>query len=158
MGIDDTGGAGAGGDPGERLAQRLQSLEDRAELWELACRYALAVDDADADALGETFAAEARFESISGVETVGRPDIVAYVLAAAADTGRQRVHTPTSQVLGQLGDGRASGLVSSFAAHVGGPDPVTFMALRYADGYVREEGRWRFASRRIHAVRRLLGA
>ena len=134
----------------------LSGLVARQHLWDLACRYAMALDDWDERALGEMFVADAEFEGITGQRAIGRAAVVAYLLNHPADY-EERVHTPTSQVLTELRDERAEGVVNSFAGHTRQGASGDLLALRYDDGYVNENGRWRFTRRRIHTVRRILG-
>jgi hypothetical protein len=134
----------------------LRGLEARQALWDLACRYAMALDDWDEGALGEMFAANAEFEGVTGRRAIGRAGVVEYLMDHPADY-QERVHNPTSQILSQLLDGRAEGVVNSFAGHTRESGSGDLLALRYEDVYVNEHGQWRFARRRIHTVRRLLG-
>jgi hypothetical protein len=138
------------------LSAVLHGLQARQALWELACRYAIALDDWDEAALGEMFAADAEFEGVTGRRAIGRAGVVEYLMDHPADY-QERVHTPTSQILSELLDERAEGVVNSFAGHTREGASGDLLALRYDDVYVNEHGQWRFARRRIHTVRRILG-
>jgi hypothetical protein len=138
------------------LSDILHGLQARQALWELACRYAMALDDWDEAALGEMFAADAEFEGVTGRRAIGRAGVVEYLMDHPTDY-QERVHTPTSQILSELLDERAEGVVNSFAGHTREGASGDLLALRYDDVYVNEYGQWRFARRRIHTVRRILG-
>lgn len=135
------------------LEARLRRLEDRAGLWDLVTRYAVAVDDEDYPTLEGLFADDAEFVGLSGSVTAGRDNIVAYLRDRSATAHKQRVHTPTSQIIDDLSDGRARGLVSCYAALFAYDGSESFFAFRYEDEYVQENGRWRFRRRRVHDVK-----
>jgi len=131
------------------ITTRLQRIEDRAELWELVSRYGVAVDDEDYDTLRQLFAADATFGGLNGSQNQGRDGVVAYLKERADNAHDVRVHTPTSQYFDHLADQEAAGTVVCYAALFSGPER-TFFSFRYDDRYVREDGRWKFASRRVH--------
>jgi hypothetical protein len=143
-----------GGDAAATMYASVRDVLDRVAIWELACRYAIALDDYDVGALEHMFVADVEFEGIDGQLSTGTTDVLAYLMRAPGPH-RQRVHTPTSLIIGELSHGRGSGIVSSFAAHTGGGQPLTFLSLRYEDNYVHEGGQWCFARRRVHGVVRL---
>jgi hypothetical protein len=143
-------GTHAAADTGESVGE----IRHRVALWELVCRYAIALDDYDAGALEQMFAGDPQFVGIDGQLSTGTADVLAYLMRPPGPQ-RKRVHTPTSLIIAELSDARARGTVSSFAAHVGGAQPVTFLSLRYEDNYVHQDGQWRFARRRVHGVVRL---
>lgn len=134
------------------LAERVRHLEDRSQLWELVARYANAVDDEDYATLERCFAKDAEFVGLSGNVTAGRDGVVAYLAERARAAHETRVHTPTSQVLTELGDDRAAGVVGCYAALFSRNEGDRFFAFRYEDHYTREDGRWMFRSRRVHQV------
>jgi uncharacterized protein (TIGR02246 family) len=140
----------------DELETRLRALEDRSALWELVSRYAMAVDDEDYEALRGLFAKDATFHGLQGEPAEGRDAIVAYLNHRAATAHRSRVHTPTSQVLDGVGSDSVEGTVACYAALFGTDDSKTFFAFRYADRYVREDGRWQFASRRVHDLTHII--
>jgi hypothetical protein len=140
----------------EELTTRVRRLEDRAELWELVCRYAVAVDDEDYGTLETLFAPDAEFVGLSGDTTSGRDAVIDYLRERASTAHKQRVHTPTSQVLESLGEDRAEALVNCYAALFGHDGSETFFAFRYRDEYQRAAGRWSFRRRHVHDVKHLL--
>jgi hypothetical protein len=139
----------------DELLTRIGRLEDRAELWDLICRYAIAVDDEDYGTLEKLFAPDAEFVGLSGDTTSGRDAVIDYLRERAATAHKQRVHTPTSQVIENLEGDRAAGLVSCYAALHSYDGSDSFFAFRYQDDYLRDAGRWSFGRRRVHAVKHL---
>lgn len=133
---------------------RLAAIEARAAIWELVVRYAAAVDSYDYPALEGMFTADTEFISSTG-ETFATRAVVIDFLRDRAATDRWRVHTPTSLVLDRLDDAAAEGTVNGFAARALEDGSQMFFALRYDDAYVRDDGVWRFARRRVHDVRHL---
>lgn len=138
------------------LAGRIRRLEDRAELWELVSRYAVAVDDEDYGALRTLFAAGGEFTGLVGGTQRGRDGVVEYLRHRNDTDHVRRVHTPTAQFLDQLEGDRAAGVVSSYAALYSADGSLRFFAFRYDDRYVREDGQWRFASRTIGGLTNLI--
>jgi hypothetical protein len=141
-------------DNGE-LERRLRQLEDRADLWELVSRYAVAVDDEDYGALEKMFAVDGEFIGSTGVPSHGRQAVADYLRERASVAHRDRVHTPTSQIIEHLARDTARGVVCGYAALFGRDGSDSFFSFRYADQYLREGGRWCFQSRRVHAVTHL---
>jgi hypothetical protein len=138
------------------LSTDLQGLVARQALWDLACRYAMALDDWDEGTLADMFTADAEFEGIGGRRATGRTRVLEYLLDRPAGY-RDRVHTPTSQLFSEVSTSRAEGTVNSFAAHIREGTSGDLLALRYDDVYVSESGQWRFARRKVHTVRHILG-
>lgn len=139
---------------GETTEARLADIEARNQLWELAVRYAAAVDAYDYPALEDMFTADAEFVAQTGEAFVSRAVIVDF-LRERASTDRWRVHTPTSLVIEQLDSDSATGTVNGFAARALEDGSQMFFALRYADTYARDNGTWRFAKRLVHDVHHL---
>jgi hypothetical protein len=137
---------------GDELADRVRILEDKAALWELVVRYSMAVDDEDYDTLLGLFAEDATFLGTVGETTKGGSAVVAYLRSRADSAHRERVHTPTAQVLDRLEGDQAEGLVSGYAALFGHDNSESFFSFRYKDGYVRHDGKWQFASRHVHGI------
>ena len=131
----------------QSLEQRLQRLEDRAELRELVARYGIAIDDRDIEALTELFTTDGRFRSQDGVmDAVGR-DSVLKQFRGRFSALKATNHIAHDQILtfGESPD-IVSGLVTSHA-EVWRNGRALIAALRYQDTYRREGGRWRFADR-----------
>jgi uncharacterized protein (TIGR02246 family) len=131
------------------LAARVRRLEDRQELADLVARYGPAVDDRDADAIAELFAEDSVFDTVAGVMR-GREQVVAYYLERLSQFGAS-FHYPHSQTVEFDGEDRAHGLVTAHAEMASGSEAF-WVALRYHDEYVREDGRWRFAVRRVQQL------
>jgi hypothetical protein len=129
----------------DRLGQRLQRLEDRAELRELTVRYCFAVDDMDWDGLLELFTDQAE---LSGA--AGREDVVQLLRSIRSTYGRT-VHTATGQTLSFTDDDHASGVVAS-RAELDIAGQTVHCAMRYIDDYERQRGRWCFSRRRIRFI------
>lgn len=122
-------------------------LEDRAELRELVTRYGLAVDDRDIGTLASLFTAAARFRSRDGVmNAVGRDAVLEQFRARFSALGPTN-HVAHEQIC-TFGHDRncATGVVTSHA-EVWRHGRAYIAALRYEDGYRREDGRWRFNDR-----------
>ena len=103
----------------DELLTRIRHLEDKEELWDLVCRYAVAVDDEDYGTLEKLFTPDAEFVGLSGDTTSGRTAVIDYLRERAATAHKQRVHTPTSQLVERFGEDRAGALVSCYAALLG---------------------------------------
>ncbi|GAB2485891.1 nuclear transport factor 2 family protein [Jatrophihabitans fulvus] len=131
------------------LEQRIARLEARAEIAELLVRYTLVIDDHDFEALGELFTDDAVFGSPGGAQT-GRDAIVAnYRLR-----GEQypiSLHVARGLVLDFDDDDHARGQVPGFSEQASDQHSIV-TAFRYDDEYVRVDGRWRFAARRVRTL------
>ncbi len=134
---------------GMSVELRLRRLEDRQELADLVARYGPAVDDRDAAVIEELFAEDSTFDTVAGV-IKGRDRVVAYYLERLSMFGAS-FHYPHSQTVEFDGDDRARGLVTAHAEMASGAEAF-WVALRYHDEYVREDGRWRFAVRRVEQL------
>jgi len=131
------------------LEARVRRLEDRQELSDLVARYGRVVDDRDADALRELYAADAVFDAVAGPIT-GRDAVVDYYRQRFHAYGPS-FHVPHSQTVEFLDDDEATGVVTAHA-ELAMPEGTFWVALRYQDRYVRGEGRWRFRERRVQQL------
>ncbi|WP_370324173.1 nuclear transport factor 2 family protein [Euzebya sp.] len=131
------------------LAGQVRWLVDRAELQDLVAAYAMAVDDRDWDAVGEMYAEDSVFQGSLGPNR-GRDAVVAYYRERTEQFGAT-YHYPHSQVVTFTGPDTASGTVAAHAELAIGDETVV-IALRYADAYVREGGRWRFRERTVQQL------
>jgi uncharacterized protein (TIGR02246 family) len=132
-----------------RLNRTVQRLADRQELADLVARYGRCVDDRDLDAVADMFTSDATFDSRSG-PVAGR--------AAVLDYYRKQLlsytvtyHYAHSQTVDFLDDDTATGVVQAHAELAIDGRGVQ-VALRYTDEYRREDGRWRFRSRRAQQL------
>jgi uncharacterized protein (TIGR02246 family) len=135
------------------LEQRLQALEDREEIGRLLVAYATALDARDMGAYAALFARDGEWVGGSGY---GRtPEGIRSMLAeklppnppAPGPTHRHVV----SNVVIEL-DGDTATAVSSWTLITRTAADVPELTLQgtYRDALVREDGRWRFASREAH--------
>lgn len=140
-------------DSDDRLAaleRRVQELEDRAQIEELAVRYGEVVDNHDGPGLRALFTADARFHSTNGVMDGRGIDAVMDVLAGRWDMIKTSLHVSHGHII-EIDPGdpdRAAGVLFSHAEVVRGGTPM-ISALRYDDAYRRSAGRWLFAERRL---------
>ncbi|MDT9591707.1 nuclear transport factor 2 family protein [Nocardioides zeae] len=127
--------------------QRLQRLEDREEIQELGILYGYVMDERDEEGIRQIFAPDAALRSADGV-------FAAHGIDEIVDTylGRFKALGPTNHFshghVVRFGDDpdRARGLLASHA-EVDRNGVAMQVALRYKDEYVRNDGRWQFASR-----------
>ena len=133
----------------ESLARRIARLEARAEIAELLATYAFLIDDHDFEALGELFTPDARFGSPGSVQA-GRENIVAFY-RARGELYPVSLHEARGFVLRFVDDGHAHGQVQGYSEQASGQHTVV-TSFRYADEYVRLNGRWCFASRQVRTL------
>ena len=131
------------------LEDRIARLEARAELGELASRYAIACDEHDMPALEALFTEDAVFDAPSGLmRAEGRGAIMEMFGEVLSIRGPGYHWTHDCMVRFDRGEGEASGLVLSHAETT--PNGVqSLAAMKYDDLYRREEGGWRFSRRTI---------
>jgi hypothetical protein len=132
------------------IEARLAKLESREAIRNLCSRYSLAVDDHDFTSLTALFARDARYGWVSDADpTVGRDAIGALLESRIAPAGPS-FHV-NHDMLVDWDDSdpeRATGIVFCHA-EVSPAGRHLVGAIRYHDVYVREEGRWLFAERRL---------
>jgi uncharacterized protein (TIGR02246 family) len=133
----------------DSIERRMARLEARAEIAELLARYAFLLDDHEFEAVGELFAPDARFGS-PGSTHVGREAIVANY-RALGEVYPITLHEARGFVLELLDDDHARGEVLGFSEQASDRNTVV-TSFRYADEYVRLDGRWRFASRQVRTL------
>jgi len=131
------------------LEARLRRLEARAEIGELQNRYAILIDDHEFDALGDLFAREAVFGSPGSTHT-GRAAIVANY-KARGDLYPVSLHVVRGMVLDLIDDDHARAEVLAFSEQASSQH-TAITSFRYDDEYVREDGRWLFASRTVRTL------
>jgi uncharacterized protein (TIGR02246 family) len=126
--------------------QRLQRLEDRFAISDLVAEYCACIDNRDLDCFVACFTADAVLRFLDGVlDLRGRDAIQEYYARRFRDYG-VTFHYPHSHTVDFDGDGLAHGVVTGHAEMgLGAEGWIT--ALRYADTYRLEDGRWRFAER-----------
>lgn len=134
----------------DQLERRLRRVEDALAIGELVARYAIAVDDRDMDTLAGLYAEDAVFDGLTDT-LVGRDAVVAYVRAKLAGYDGVSVHTPHAPVLDFASDDTATGTVPAHVEYAeAGAQRI--LGARYHDRYVRRDGRWYFASRKLQIV------
>jgi uncharacterized protein (TIGR02246 family) len=132
------------------LEQRIQKLEDRAEIQDLVARYFMVTDDDNEPALADCFTRDARFIATGFDGGTGRDGVMAF-LKAARSTMQQTVHTPNYVHITFKGPDQAEGTVMAHL-EIGIGGTTVYAAVRYLDTYAREDGQWRIASREMGAV------
>lgn len=132
------------------LEERVQRLEDRADLQDLVAAYFRAVDDDDYDAVAACFTRDTRFQASGYSGDTGRDSVIAFLKAARSGMG-QTVHTPNYVQIEFGSADEASGLVGAHL-ELGLGDQTHFGAVRYIDTYRREDGCWCIASREMRVI------
>lgn len=137
--------------PTESLLHRLQRLEDVEEIRKLYVAYGRHLDDGDAAAYASLFAADAKLRLGGVMRADGREEIekvAALVVRPKQGSTRRTLHLIASPVIEVDGD-RATGecVWAAVSADEGKTPEVPHMG-RHVDEFVREEGRWRIASRK----------
>lgn len=132
------------------LEQRIQKLEDRAEIQDLVARYFMVTDDDNEPALADCFTRDARFIATGFDGGIGRDGVMEF-LKAARSTMQQTVHTPNYVHITFKGPDEAEGTVMAHL-EIGIGGTTVYAAVRYLDTYAREDGQWRIASREMGAV------
>jgi ketosteroid isomerase-like protein len=132
----------------DALESRIRRLEDRCEIGELVTRYCLAMDNRDVAVIPELFTADATVRSLDGVmNAVGRDAVVQMFLGRFTVLGPSNHVTHDRLVNFAANDpDEAQGLVLSHAEMQRKGQPM-LTAIRYADRYRRDAGRWRFRER-----------
>lgn len=135
--------------PERTLESRIRQLEDRAELQELVAVYGRRIDDRDVEGIADLYTADAVFDSTDGPIS-GRGPVLDYY-RRQLDRYGMTYHYPHSHTIEFTGADSATGVVSAHAELAIGATAFV-VALRYLDSYRREEGRWKFVSRRAQQL------
>jgi ketosteroid isomerase-like protein len=135
----------------EQILARLDRLESREAIRELATTYAIACDEHDMPRLTALFTEDACFDAPNGAMVAnGKAEIVSMFERTFKIRGPAYHWTHDVTIAFDEGDpNRATGLVLSHAETSPG-GVVSIAAMRYEDEYRREEGVWRFAKRVIY--------
>ena len=132
----------------DTLESRLAEVEDRLAIRELISRYCFSIDDHDLQAVGDLFTEDASFSSLDGVMSAkGRAAIVKQFEGRFSALGAGH-HFSHDQVVEFESETRARGRVS-LHAELWRNGKTMITALRYADIYEKQAGKWRFAERVI---------
>jgi len=127
---------------------RLERLESRQALRDLAASYCAAVDGKDAERLGSLFTADGTLSGMNG------RDAIVVSMGRWMEAHRESFHAVHDQLVEFTSPDSATGTVTGHAEQRRG-DEVWVMAIRYTDSYRREAGSWRFSSRSLHYVYRV---
>lgn len=131
------------------LETRVRAIEDRLAISDLVATYARAVDDRDLDLLRSLFSSDAVFDSVAG--RAEGPDAVIGYYVDRMSRFTASFHVPHSATVELTGPDEATGIVAAHA-EMAMPDGAFWVALRYHDSYVREDGRWRFRERTVRQL------
>jgi ketosteroid isomerase-like protein len=125
------------------LAERVQRIEDRFAIQDLAIQYCIATDLGDRDALRALFTDDARAVGVTGGD-----EVVDLLHSVRSGYGRT-IHTPQAHLIEFADADHATGLILSHAElDIKGRSVQT--AIRYHDEYERcADGKWRFAARTL---------
>lgn len=132
------------------LATRIRRLEDREAIRELVGRYGYLIDNRDLDGIAELFCADAVLESQDGImDARGRATIIELYKGRYAALGPTFHYTHDHAIALDGSDpDAATGIIASHAEVMRNGEAM-LAAIRYFDDYRREDGRWRFARRRL---------
>ncbi len=139
----------------EDLKIRLQQLEDREEIRQLTMDYGRFLDHRDWDSFSRLFA-EKDGEWIGGMGSAKGPQAIRKLMeeTIGKDAGAMispNYHVFANQII-DLDGGRASA-TTKWMFIVQGADkrPQTVFLGHYEDSLIRENGRWKFLRRVVHA-------
>ena len=124
------------------LEARIDRLESLDEIRQLAAKYSLALDMRDMDAMVGLFAEDVRV----GKEASGRQALRAYMDGTLRSPFTGTSHHIGGHIIEFDDPDHAHGICYSKNEHETGAEWV-IMQMMYADNYVRQHGRWRFARR-----------
>ncbi|MDH4549906.1 MULTISPECIES: nuclear transport factor 2 family protein [Pseudomonas] len=132
------------------LELRIQRLESKAALQDLIARYFVASDDDDFATLATLFSETATFHAHGQSPLLGPERIVGFIREARTHMGLT-IHTPNWTLFEFQNEDHATGKVGAHLELAMGGRSL-FGAARYLDTYVRENGIWRFSSRRFQVI------
>jgi len=124
-------------------------IADELEIRNLVARYADAVTRGEQDRWAATWARDGQWQVI-GQTARGREDAVALLAKLTANFALLVQHAPSGVVEVEGERGRGSWQVTEYGKLVDGRALLTIGV--YDDEYVREDGAWRFASRRFQLL------
>jgi len=126
----------------DELEDRVDRLESRHALSDLAAAYCAAVDAKDAKGVAEIFTVDGRLNALSG-----RAAIEEFFNRWMSEYG-PTFHYPHAHVIEFRARHDAVAVVTGHAEQRRG-DEVWVMGVRYLDSYHRESGIWRIAERKV---------
>jgi hypothetical protein len=124
-------------------------------LHDLAFRYALAVDNCDAEMLLTTFATGGAVLGYGENPIAFRAEAGLRQMIMLVDSGFQRtMHTVCNQTFERNAAGVVTGITYCTASHIlpGDDWNLLDMAIRYHNHYAQEDGVWKFAERRLEVI------
>jgi hypothetical protein len=127
-----------------RLEAQIDRIQSRIDIEQLVVRYALAMDARDIDGLVSLYSVNVRVGP--PVNSIGRAALHEWFRIHTSDSYRS-VHVVAGQVIDFQDNDHAQGSILSYAEHEIG-DVWEITAYRSRDKYVREDGDWRFLTRR----------
>lgn len=135
----------------EDLRRRVERLEARAEISELASAYAVACDEHDMPRLLGLFTEDACFDSPSGLMVAKGREAIAQMFVKTFKIRGPAFHWTHDHFIrfDDADPDAASGLVLSHAETTPNNE-VSLAAMRYQDDYRRVDGRWLFQKRIIN--------
>ncbi|MBP1598809.1 MAG: hypothetical protein H6Q05_4186 [Acidobacteria bacterium] len=142
-------------DAQDAVSKRVRALEDREEIRQLTMDYGRYLDKRDWVAFSALYA-EKEGEWVGGMGSAQGPQAIRKLMedTIGGDTGKPgppNFHVFTNQIFDLDGD-RASGTTKwMFVVPGEGGRPQPVYLGHYEDTFVRENGRWKFLRRVVHA-------
>jgi uncharacterized protein (TIGR02246 family) len=130
------------------LEQRLQRLEDLADINQLFIDYGHHLDRGDFAAYAELFAEDAELLLGPIGKAKGRAEIEAVMTRALSGRAGSSVHIISSPIVQLDGDRATAEVMWTALTRDADGRPALTMVGRHVDDLVREHGRWRFHRRR----------
>jgi uncharacterized protein (TIGR02246 family) len=132
---------------------RLQHLEDVAEIERLIMDYARHLDDRDLHAYSRLFSADGEWTGNTG--HAKGPDAIQAMLEERLPSnppppGPTSRHVVSNPVIDVDGDTATASVTWALLRRGEGDEPELALLGHYDDVLAREDGRWRFKSRRAH--------
>jgi hypothetical protein len=135
----------------------LASVVDRLDIIELTARYAYLLDTNQIDTLLDLWTDENPtfdIEEFGLGKSIGKEQIRKYLEVAIYGQNENLCHLTTNHVINELGESTASGTCHVYAladVRAGGNSAASAF---YRDQYVRENGVWKFSTRKVHPLTR----
>lgn len=127
------------------LEQRVQRLEDLAEIGQLRARYCQLLDDQEWEALAQLFTEDGEFHGIGSAK--GRAELAAFYARVHAASFDAWWHFSTNETVEWHGD-HATGETYLYQPCV--MDGTAYVAAgRYRDEFVKHDDRWYFSRRQV---------
>jgi len=139
------------------IEQRLQQLEDRIAIRELIDQYAYCADTRDAQGQMALFTEDTRFIVFMDAKSSEPTQVInksadLFPVFDNLNTYRATMHFNGQSTVLQLNDDTAKGITYCIAHHQTIRDEVQKLMIaniRYHDSFVKQNGKWLFAERRL---------